>query len=129
VDVKTLQGVRLFSSLSKKELEELASLTTQIDIPAGTELMREGALAHEFFVIEDGLAEVRLAGERIAELGPGDFFGEIALVETGRRTATVTATRPLRVIAMTRQEFSRMQRDMPAVADRIEAAVRARLER
>jgi CRP-like cAMP-binding protein len=129
VDVKTLQGVRLFSSLSKKELEQLASLTTQIDIPAGTELMREGALAHEFFVIEDGLAEVRLAGERIAELGPGDFFGEIALVETGRRTATVTATRPLRVIAMTRQEFSRMQRDMPAVADRIEAAVRARLER
>ena len=129
MDVKTLQGVRLFSSLSKKELEELASLTTQLDIPAGTELMREGALAHEFFVIEDGLAEVRLAGERIAELGPGDFFGEIALVETGRRTATVTATRPLRVIAMTRQEFSRMQRDMPAVADRIEAAVRARLER
>ena len=129
MDVKTLQGVRLFSSLSKKELEELASLTTQLDIPVGTELMREGALAHEFFVIEDGLAEVRLAGERIAELGPGDFFGEIALVETGRRTATVTATRPLRVIAMTRQEFSRMQRDMPAVADRIEAAVRARLER
>ena len=129
MDVKTLQGVRLFSSLSKKELEALASLTTQLDIPAGTELMREGALAHEFFVIEDGLAEVRLAGERIAELGPGDFFGEIALVETGRRTATVTATRPLRVIAMTRQEFSRMQRDMPAVADRIEAAVRARLER
>ena len=128
MDSKRLVGVRLFSSLSKKELETLAAMTTEIEVAEGADLVVQGALAHEFFVIEDGLAEVRRDGERIAELGPGDFFGEIALAAADRRTATVTATRPLRVIVMTRQEFARMRRDMPAVADRIEAAIRARLE-
>jgi 5-deoxy-D-glucuronate isomerase len=69
-------------------------------VPAGEELTKEGRLAHEFFVIEDGAAEVRQNGERIAELGAGDFFGEIGLLETQRRTATVTATTDLRVIVM-----------------------------
>ena len=127
MEVKRLSQVRLFASLSKQELEKLAQWTDEVTVPEGTELTAEGDRAHEFFVIEDGLAEVRKDGERIAELGPGDFFGEIGLLETDRRTATVVATRPLTVIAMFQRDFRQMEQDMPQVADRIRAAIRARL--
>jgi CRP/FNR family cyclic AMP-dependent transcriptional regulator len=128
VDPKVLEGIGAFSGLSRRELEKLAAWTFQIEVREGEELLREGRLAHEFFVIEDGAVEVRHDGERIAELGAGDFFGEIALLEGGTRTATVIATTPLRLIAMSAQEFRRMDQEFPAVADRVRAAVRARLD-
>ena len=128
MDVSRLQGIRLFSGLSKKELEKLAQWTDEISVGEGQELATEGRFAHEFFVIEDGSAEVLQGGERIAELGPGDFFGEIALLETERRTATVRATTPMEVIVMFARDFKRMERELPAVADRIRAAIRARLD-
>jgi len=127
MEAKRLEGVTLFSTLSKKELERLAQWTDEISVPEGEELASQGKFAHEFFVIEDGSAEVRKDGDRIAELGPGDFFGEIALLETDRRTASVVATTPMSVIVMAQREFKSMERDMPAVADRIRAAIRARL--
>ena len=123
-----LKGVRLFSSLSKKELDRLAQWTDQISVGEGHELAKEGEFAHEFFVIEDGSAEVLKDGQRIAELGPGDFFGEIGLIETERRTATVVATRPMQLIVMFQREFKQMEQEMPAVADRIRSAIRARLD-
>jgi len=128
MDVSRLQGIRLFSGLSKKELEKLAQWTDEISVGEGQELATEGRFAHEFFVIEKGSAEVLKGGERIAELGPGDFFGEIALLETERRTATVRATTPMEVIVMFSREFKRMERELPAVADRVRAAIRARLD-
>ena len=127
VDVKTLQGIDVFSGLSKGELEKLSRWTFELEVPAGEELTKEGRLAHEFFVIEDGAAEVRQNSERIAELGAGDFFGEIGLLETQRRTATVTATTDLRVIVMSAQEFRRLEQELPSVAERVRAAIRARL--
>jgi CRP-like cAMP-binding protein len=128
MDAARLQGVRLFSGLSKKELERLAHWTDELAIREGEELATEGQFAHEFFVIEDGTAEVVKGGSAIAELGPGDFFGEIALLETDRRTATVRATSPMEVIVMFGREFKQMERELPAVADRIRAAIRARLD-
>jgi CRP-like cAMP-binding protein len=128
VDPKVLEGIGAFSGLSRRELEKLAAWTFQIEVREGEELLKEGRLAHEFFVIEDGAVEVRHDGERIAELGAGDFFGEIALLEGGTRTATVIATTPLRLIAMSAQEFRRMDQEFPAVADRVRAALRARLD-
>jgi CRP/FNR family cyclic AMP-dependent transcriptional regulator len=128
VDVKALEGIGAFSGLSKRELEKLAGWTFELEVPAGEELTKEGRLAHEFFVIEDGAALVLQNGERIAELGAGDFFGEIGLLERDRRTATVTATTALRVIVMSAQEFRRMEQELPAVADRVRAAIRARLD-
>jgi CRP/FNR family transcriptional regulator, cyclic AMP receptor protein len=128
MEASRLRGVRFFSGLSKKELERLAQGADEISVPAGQELATEGRFAHEFFVIEDGTAEVLRAGERIGELGPGDFFGEVALVETDRRTATVRATTPMELIVMFSREFKQMEHDLPAVADRIRAAIRARLD-
>lgn len=127
MEAKRLEDVALFSKLSKKELESLAQWTDEVAVPEGHELAAQGRFAHEFFVIEDGTAEVRKDGETIAELGPGDFFGEIGLLETDRRTASVVATTPMSVIVMAQREFKSMEHDMPAVAERIRAAIRARL--
>ncbi|HEV7641205.1 MAG TPA: cyclic nucleotide-binding domain-containing protein [Gaiellaceae bacterium] len=128
MDATRLEGVGIFSGLSKKELGKLAQWTDEVSVSAGESLAREGQFAHEFFVIEEGSAEVTQNGERIAELGPGEFFGEIGLLETDRRTASVIATTPMELIVMFQREFKRMERDMPAVADRIRAAIRARLD-
>jgi CRP/FNR family cyclic AMP-dependent transcriptional regulator len=128
MDAKRLEGVGIFSSLSKKELERLAQWADQISVDAGHELATEGQFAHEFFIIEDGAAEVIQDGKRIAELGPGDFFGEIGLLETERRTASVVATTKMDLIVMFQREFKQMQQELPAVADRIVSAIRARLD-
>jgi CRP-like cAMP-binding protein len=128
MDATRLEGVGIFSGLSKKELGKLAQWTDEVSVSAGESLAREGQFAHEFFVIEEGSAEVTQNGERIAELGPGEFFGEIGLLETDRRTASVIATTPMELIVMFQREFKRMERDMPAVADRIRTAIRARLD-
>ena len=128
MELARLQGVGIFSGLSRKELERLSAWTDELSIREGEELVTEGRFAHEFFIIEDGAAEVRQGGARIAELGPGDFFGEIALLETERRTASVVATTPMTVIVMFGRDFKQMEREMPAVADRVRAAIRARLD-
>jgi CRP/FNR family transcriptional regulator, cyclic AMP receptor protein len=128
VDTSKLGGIRFFSGLTKDELQKLAQWTDEIDVPAGEVMAEQGRFAHEFFVIEEGEAAVTQDGNQIAELGPGDFFGEIALLETERRTATVTASTPMRVIVMFQREFRQMEHEMPAVADRVRAAIRARLD-
>ena len=128
MDVKRLQTVHLFSTLSKKELEQLSRWIDEVEVPEGTELTREGAFAYEFFVIDDGAASVRQDGELISEMGAGDFFGEIALLAADRRTATVVATTPMRLLVMHSRDFRAMEKEMPVVADRIRAAIRARLD-
>jgi CRP/FNR family transcriptional regulator, cyclic AMP receptor protein len=128
MDARRLEGVGVFSGLSKKELGKLAQWTDEVSVPAGQELATEGQFAHEFFVIEEGSAEVRQNGERIAELGPGEFFGEIGLLETDRRTASVVATSPMQLIVMFQREFKQMEQEMPGVAGRIRSAIRARLD-
>jgi CRP-like cAMP-binding protein len=127
MDAKRLEGVGVFSGLSKKELERLGQWTDEVSVPDGYALATEGQFAHEFFVIEDGSAEVVQNGALIAELGPGEFFGEIGLLETDRRTASVTAKTPMQLIVMFQREFKQMEQEMPAVAERIRAAIRARL--
>jgi CRP/FNR family transcriptional regulator, cyclic AMP receptor protein len=127
VDPEALRRVSLFATLSRGELEKLAGWTFEVEVPQGEDLIREGRLAHEFFVIEDGAVEVRRHGERIAELGPGDFFGEVALLGDGRRTASVTTTTEARLIVMSTSEFRRMEQELPEVAERVHAALRERL--
>ena len=127
VNPNRLRTIAIFSHLSKSELERVAAWLQVFSIPAGDQLVREGASAHEFFVIEDGEAAVLQDGERIAMLGPGDFFGEIGLQETERRTASVVATTAMDVIVMYKPEFEQMRKELPTVADQVQAAIRTRL--
>lgn len=128
MDPSRLEGVAIFSDLTKGELERVSRWTDEVSVPEGYELAREGQFAHEFFIIEDGAAAVIADGNRIAELGAGDFFGEIGLLETERRTASVVATTPMELIVMFEREFRQMEREMPSVATRVRSAIRARLE-
>jgi CRP-like cAMP-binding protein len=127
VNAARVREIPMFRHLSQSELERIAGWLQSYSIPEGDELLREGASAHEFFLIEDGEAAVLEEGERVAVLGPGDFFGEIGLLETGRRTASVIAATPMDVIVMYRPEFERMKVELPTVADQIQAAIRTRL--
>jgi CRP/FNR family transcriptional regulator, cyclic AMP receptor protein len=119
-----LKQVPFFAGLPKKELDLLAQQTDEIDVAPGKVLAREGDLGHEFFVIESGSADVTRGGEQLGQLGAGDYFGELALLDEDRRTATVTATSPMALIVMTRSNFRSLDRAMPEV----HATVCARIE-
>ena len=100
----------------------------EVDVEAGRQLASEGELAYELFVIEDGTAEIRQSGALIGALGPGDFFGEIALLdERRRRTSTVVATTPMRLAVLQGHDVRVIERELPSVASRIRAAIEERL--
>lgn len=121
-----LKEVPFFSSLSKKELSTIAQQVDEVDVDEGKDIAREGELGHEFFVIVEGTADVLRNGERIAGLGAGDFFGEMALLDEERRVATVRAASPMRLLVMTRRSFRSIDRSMPQVHAAVSAAIRAR---
>jgi CRP-like cAMP-binding protein len=127
LDGKDLKVVPLFADLPSKDRKQVAHWMDVVDVEAGKDLLEEGAMPHEFFVMLDGEADVRHDGELVAHLGSGDFFGEIALVETNRRTATVTTATPARLAVMHSRDFAGMRIALPAVSNKIEAAIRARM--
>jgi CRP-like cAMP-binding protein len=129
VDPATLKSIPLFASLSDAERARIALYLDELEIPQGKRLTREGELAYEFFVILDGHAEVLKNGERIAELGPDDFFGEIGLLESERRTATVVSGSPMRIALMFGPDFRRFERELPEVAEKVRGAIRERVSR
>jgi CRP-like cAMP-binding protein len=129
MDPKRLKDVFLFQGLSKKDLQHLGRWTDEVDIPEGKRLAEQGTFAYEFFVIEEGTADVIQDEERIQTLGPGDFFGEIGLLESARRTASVVATSPMRLIVMTGRDFKSMQSEMPRIAEEVQAKIDERLAR
>ena len=100
-----LSRAPLFEGLSRKDLIALAKVTEDMDVPAGKVLCKQGDIGHEFFVILEGEADVTRGGEHVATLGAGEMFGEIALLEHVKRTATVTAKTPLHFFVMTSQSF------------------------
>ncbi|MGH2793859.1 MAG: cyclic nucleotide-binding domain-containing protein [Actinomycetota bacterium] len=128
MDAKRLKTIPLFKELSDKELQRVAQLADEVEVPEGSHLADEGRFAHEFFVIEEGKADVVHDGKNLAELGPGDFFGEIALIKTERRTASVIAKTPMSLIVMFGPNFRSVASDLPAVAAKINGAIEARCE-
>jgi CRP/FNR family cyclic AMP-dependent transcriptional regulator len=126
MDKARLRDVPFFSSISKRDLAAVAQQTDEIDIPEGKVLAQEGDIGQEFFVIDSGSAEVTRGGEHVADLGPGDFFGEMALLEAERRTATVTASSPMELIVMTRSSFRALDRTMPEVHATVADAIAGR---
>ena len=125
--VDLIREVPLFSRLSKTELRDLAVLADEIDLRDGKELTRQGAPGREFFVLLEGTADVRKNGRKINTLGPGDFFGEIALVSREPRTATVTATSPVRTLVITDRSFRRLLDESPQVKTKVMEAMAKRL--
>jgi CRP-like cAMP-binding protein len=121
-----LKDVPFFSGLSKRELAMVAQQTDEIDVEAGAVLAREGDFGHEFFVIIDGTAEVVRGGEPIAALGPGEFFGEMALIDDDRRNATVRALSPMKLLVMTRNSFRTVDRSLPQVHATVVEAINQR---
>ena len=126
--VDLLREVPLFARCSKRELAEIATLADEIDLRAGKELIREGARGREFFVLLEGQADVLKNGKRINEMGPGEFFGEIALVAPSPvRTATVKTTTPVRVLVVTAQNFRRLVGSSPEIKLKVLEALAERV--
>ena len=121
-----LKTVPLFAGLSPAELRRLSSVTDEIVVPAGTRLIDEGRYSHEFLLIQEGNVEVRRGSELIAQLGPGDFAGEIGVMQDARRNASVVASTPLTAIVMTARDLRQVAQEMPSVAAQIDVAIAAR---
>lgn len=110
-----LRKVPLFSEVSRRELLRVAQLADEIDLPADRVLMRQGDRGDSLFVLLEGGAKVERNGKVVAERGPGEFFGEIALVVEGPRTATVTLTRPSRLLVIGHREFHSLMDQFPSI--------------
>jgi CRP-like cAMP-binding protein len=126
MDEARLRAIPLFAGLKKKERRAVAQQADEVDVQPGRHLVREGEFAYEFFAIEEGTAEVRRGEQFLAELGPGDFFGEMGLVSDVQRNASVIALSPLTVVVMTATAFRQIDRDLPEVAKQIRKAIEER---
>jgi len=122
-----VQSIPLFAGLSKDDQKVVAQYADEVDVDTGTVLAQEGRLAYEFFAIKAGTAEVKLGGQRAAELGPGDFFGEIGLLAGDRRVASVVAASPMSLIVLTGSQLRAIDSRMPGVAERIRSAMAQRI--
>jgi CRP-like cAMP-binding protein len=122
-----LARIPLFGSLSESQLDELAPSFESRSVSPGTHLTGEGAAGYSFFVLADGEASVTVDGASVSSLAGGDCFGEVAILDGGRRTATVTATSPATVYVMFGTEFRRLQQSHPEIAAQLEELMRKRV--
>ena len=126
--VELIKRVPLFANCSRGELEQIAQLADEIDLDEGKELTRLGEAGREFFVLLEGEADVTQDGNSINTLKAGDFFGEIALVEDSPRTATVTATSPVRVLVITDRAFKKLLDEQPELQRKVLVALAERVK-
>ncbi|HEX2414171.1 MAG TPA: cyclic nucleotide-binding domain-containing protein [Thermoleophilaceae bacterium] len=126
MDSSRLKSLPLFEDVADDELAEIATFAQEVTVEEGRELVREGDFSYEFMAIEDGEAEVTRHGEHVANLGPGDFFGEMGLLEKTLRNATVTAKTPMRVVTLTGWDLKRIERKAPNAIERVRATLEAR---
>jgi CRP-like cAMP-binding protein len=122
-----LKQVPLFEECSKSDLAKIGKIADEIDLKEGKDLIREGELARQFFILLEGSAEVRRNGRKINTLGPGDFFGEIGLVTDRLTSATVTTTSPVRALVITRASFKSLLHDWPAIQLKVLSALAQRV--
>jgi CRP-like cAMP-binding protein len=129
LDASRLKSLPLFQDVPDDELAQIATFAQEVLVDEGRELVREGDFSYEFMAIEEGQAEVTRHGEHLADLGPGDFFGEIGLLEKTLRTATVQAKTPMRLVTLTGWDLKRMERHIPEAIERVRAALEERRSR
>ena len=125
--IQLLRRMPLFEHCSTRQLSHIASTVDEVDVPAGLTLTREGTLGHEFVLLAEGVADVESDGELVGELGPGDYFGEIALVTGERRTATVTTRTPARLLVFNEPAFRALLARAPRVRRKVVSRAALRL--
>ena len=125
--VELLRNVPLFSDLSAKELMSLSRLMDEVDLKPGTVIIREGNTGGEFFIVLEGTIEVKRKGRRLARLGPGDYLGEIALIDHGPRTATAMVETDARLLVLASREFHSMLASDPRIENKILRTLAARV--
>jgi CRP-like cAMP-binding protein len=123
VDVSALKSIPLFADVPEEALAKVATFATLESAAEGKTIIREGGFSNDFYVIDDGTVKVEREGDHLADLGPGDVFGEQGLLEKQERSATVTATSPVRLIRIEHWELSRMRSAMPEVVDQLRKKV------
>ena len=127
MDAKDLKSVPLFAGLSKRERELVARFADETDVPAGKVLTKEGGPSKEFFVITSGSATVTRDGAKVGHLAPGDFFGEIGILRSEPRTATVTADTPMRLLVLFAQNFTALDHELTELRGCVEKAMVERM--
>ena len=125
--LELLKRTPLLSALGRKEIEAVGRLVDEIDVPAGRVLMREGDTGREFFVLVEGAVGIDLGGTRIRTLHAGDFFGEIALLAEGPRTATATTDGASRLLVLGHREFHSLMDQFPAIRTSVLEALAVRI--
>jgi CRP/FNR family transcriptional regulator, cyclic AMP receptor protein len=125
--LRLLGGVPLFSACTKRDLSRIASLVEELEVPKGKVLMRQGDSGRECYVIAEGTAKAAMRGRGSASLGPGAFFGEMALLDQGPRSATVTAETDMHLLVLSSREFFSLLDAVPGVAQRIMRGLAERL--
>lgn len=126
-ELDMLAAVPLFSACNQSELRQIARLGTPVPIPAGRVLTTEGTPGREFFLIVNGTAECTIGGSHAARFVPGDFFGEMALLDGGPRTATVVAESDMEVIVLDAREFASLLAASPTISAKVMATLARRL--
>jgi CRP/FNR family cyclic AMP-dependent transcriptional regulator len=126
LDVSQLKRVPLFQEVPDDKARQVATFAVSEEHPEGSVVVKEGGYSNHFYAIEDGTAKVERDGEKLADLGPGDVFGEQGLLEKQERSASVIATSPLKVIKIEHWELDRMKKSMPEVVDQLRARVEER---
>jgi cAMP-dependent protein kinase regulator len=126
LDASRLKSIPLFEEVGDEELAQIAPFATEVSVEDGGELVREGDFSYEFMAIEEGQAEVTRGGEHVADLGPGDFFGEMGLLEKTLRNATVTAKTPMRLVTLSGWDLRRVERAAPEAMERIRSVLEQR---
>jgi CRP-like cAMP-binding protein len=122
-----LAKVPLFSACSRKELQTIARASDEVTVPSEKVLVEQGTSGRECFVIVDGTASVKRNGRRVATLGPGNYFGELSLLDKGPRTATVTSESPLTVLVLGPREFSSVLDSVPGLSHKFMATLAGRV--
>ena len=125
MDKARLKAIPLFANLDDHDLQVIATFANETSVSEGDVLVREGDFSYELMAIEEGSADVKRGNETLATLGPGDFFGEVGVLQNEMRNATIVATTGMRLITLTTWELKRM-RNMPGVMEKINETIESR---
>ena len=127
MNASELKSVPLFSGLGKRERELVARFADEVDVPAGKVLTKEGGPSQEFFVIRSGSATVTRGGNEVGRVSAGDFFGEMGILRSERRNATVTADTPMTLLVLFAQNFTALDHEISEVRECVEKAMGERM--